>query len=495
MPFESEHVARQKDPSLFVGELFRSSEGLPAGISALMGRRTGEEKPEVQSFPFAREQWTTEAAREWLGEHGHSISEFEPAGERNQDGVIRFDAGTVEVQPGERVRRFDLYELEAPRRTRHGFLRAQGFISRAGVFDYEVRDAAGQTRRIRELRPPQEVFDAESVESFALAPMTLGHPPDNLGPDTVARYQVGQIGRPDRADDHLRSDLLITAKSAIDAVDQGVHELSCGYSCQTLVRPGTYTDAKGSDHRFDAVQVGILGNHVAIVPEGRAGPTASIRLDSGDGTIHRGTPQTRNDMAKIKIDGTEYDVPDAVAAFMKKKKGEEEGEKEKEEKEGEDKKDSTELRGLRKELAKAQGQLDVLTAESKKRKDDIDAKAAKEQTAKSRADALKTITTVAPLLGKEPLELVELEPGDLRRQVVVKLAPDVKLDGKSDEYVEAAFDAVIASRSTSEQIAGAFTGVPQIPRSDGKSLAEIAAEAHRKSVDALTSAWKPGTDS
>ena len=55
-----------------------------------------------------------------------------------------------------------------------GFLRDSPIVARTGVYTYINPD---KTIR-REYRPPEEVFAAESLESFAGKPVTVGHPKD-----------------------------------------------------------------------------------------------------------------------------------------------------------------------------------------------------------------------------------------------------------------------------------------------------------------------------
>jgi hypothetical protein len=57
------------------------------------------------------------------------------------------------------VQRYDVVELSKPKRYPNGWLRADAFLTRPGVFEYLEADG-----RIRpELRTPDEVFDASSL--------------------------------------------------------------------------------------------------------------------------------------------------------------------------------------------------------------------------------------------------------------------------------------------------------------------------------------------
>jgi hypothetical protein len=65
---------------------------------------------------------------------------------------------------------------------------------------------------------------------------------------------------------------------ALDALNDGSHELSCGYDCDIVKESGTTPEGE----RYDCIQTNIVYNHLAIVPRGRAGIAAQLRYDSAD---------------------------------------------------------------------------------------------------------------------------------------------------------------------------------------------------------------------
>ena len=70
------------------------------------------------------------------------------------------------------VKRYDVGNL-GPMRMDNGYLRTTGKLTRVGIFDYRRADGSIQ----KELRLAEEVFRADSLGSFALVPLTNGHPP------------------------------------------------------------------------------------------------------------------------------------------------------------------------------------------------------------------------------------------------------------------------------------------------------------------------------
>jgi hypothetical protein len=73
---------------------------------------------------------------------------------------------------------------------------------------------------------------------------------------------------------YLQNSLVIWTADAIEGVVSGTkRELSSAYRYRAMMEAGNFEGA-----RFDGRMVDIVGNHVALVPEGRAGP--DVALDS-----------------------------------------------------------------------------------------------------------------------------------------------------------------------------------------------------------------------
>lgn len=76
--------------------------------------------------------------------------------------------------------------LSKPVRLPNGFVRAEGYLTRSGIFVY--RDAQGKT--VRELRPPEEVMHADSLASFGMMPVTNEHPDGGNSQQTAWRERI-----------------------------------------------------------------------------------------------------------------------------------------------------------------------------------------------------------------------------------------------------------------------------------------------------------------
>lgn len=169
--------------------------------------------------------------------------------------------------------RIDRGTLRAPRRTPSGTLRVDGVITRAGVFEY--RNPDGSIRR--ELRLPEDVFDAEALASFEGVPVTDDHPSAMVTPKTIRAHQRGVVQEGVRRDgDLMVASLLVTDPELVAKIEAGKRRLSCGYEIEEDCTPGVHP----LFGRYDVRQRRIRGNHVAVVDAARAGDVASLRMDA-----------------------------------------------------------------------------------------------------------------------------------------------------------------------------------------------------------------------
>lgn len=143
-------------------------------------------------------------------------------------------------------------------------------ISRTGEMRYLARELqldGDPERPVTVVRDDTEVFSPAALASFEGKPITDGHPPDNLTPESVAGYAKGHVQNVRRVGDRTVADLHITDPNLISEVKNGVkREISCGYTAQ-------YEPTGDGRYR----QTHIQGNHVAVVPTGRAGHDVAIK--------------------------------------------------------------------------------------------------------------------------------------------------------------------------------------------------------------------------
>lgn len=180
-------------------------------------------------------------------------------------------------------------------------------------------------------RPREEVMRPETLASFTGKPITIDHPDEDVGPTnwkdlahgvcTNVRQGQGEQG------DLVLADLLIQSERAVALVLAGLREISCGYDTDVEVTgPGA------------GVQRNIIGNHVALVQQGRCGSRCAIGDEnSTKENAPMATKKKAGTMDKLArflrlaqaMDALEEESPEA--APEEKKGGEGEGGEEKKE--------------------------------------------------------------------------------------------------------------------------------------------------------------------
>lgn len=157
--------------------------------------------------------------------------------------------------------------------TPEGFLICHDvIIARTGTQDYAPFEVPikAKTNMVTIHREKDEVLRIDTLASFEGKPVTAGHPDGFVTPDNWSDLAMGFVKnvRPhEEGDDgYIMADLYITNSKAIQAVRDGLREVSCGYEAD-------YTDLENGEGK----QTNILGNHVALVPQGRCGEKCSIQ--------------------------------------------------------------------------------------------------------------------------------------------------------------------------------------------------------------------------
>ena len=153
--------------------------------------------------------------------------------------------------------------------TPEGFLICKDVpIARTGPQDYLARELmldGDPDRLVTVQRHPEDVFEEATLASFEGKPICDGHPPENVGPENYAAYTKGHIQNVRRDGDYIVADLYINDANLANEVRNNVkREVSCGYLCNYVPDGTGYKQSR------------IRGNHVAVVPKGRAGAAVAI---------------------------------------------------------------------------------------------------------------------------------------------------------------------------------------------------------------------------
>lgn len=168
------------------------------------------------------------------------------------------------------------YRITSREYTDEGFLRVPGNVARTGIQDYlasELGLKGDPNRIIKVYRPPEEVFNADSLATYSGADVTLNHPKGLVNADNYKVTSVGVVrSSGSKSDDFVQCDLIIKDAAAIKAVNSGKCELSAGYTAVYDETPGITPEGEP----YDYMQRDIKINHVAIVDRARAGASARV---------------------------------------------------------------------------------------------------------------------------------------------------------------------------------------------------------------------------
>lgn len=134
-------------------------------------------------------------------------------------------------------------------------------------------------RVYRLLRDPEELRKAAAT--FNNVPLLAGHKPATAA-DHPKDMVAGSTGTDAVFEDpYLKNSLVIWTESDIAAIESDeIKELSSAYHYRPDMTPGSF---RGQP--YDGVMRDIVGNHVALVPEGRAGPDVVVGDSNGELTM------------------------------------------------------------------------------------------------------------------------------------------------------------------------------------------------------------------
>lgn len=191
-----------------------------------------------------------------------------------------------------------------------GYKVVRSRIARTGVqsyYGFEIGDEAkangfADDALVVVYRSPEEVFAPSAVNGWAGVPVTKDHPPELVTPDNVKDYQVGDVrdkAHIDKENGWLGLEYIIRDRDALTEFESGAYpEVSGGYLATIDWSPGETPDGV----KYDAKQVGIVPNHLALVRRGRAFSDSAENWGA--------TPINQKDRKDIQLDMVKLMVGD-----------------------------------------------------------------------------------------------------------------------------------------------------------------------------------------
>lgn len=369
--------------------------------------------------------------------------------------------------------------------TDEGFLKVTARISRAGIYRY-TRHEVGLDGPPNELvsiyRDPKEVFDEESMRSFALKPVTDNHPPEFVNPVNFKSYAIGYSGEQVFKDgDYVATTVVITDAQAIKNVMAGKVELSPGYTLEFEAVKGMTIDGQA----YDGVQSKIRGNHIALVGAGRCGSECRLAdhahgepcedeavCDCASCKQRKEDRMTTATTKTIQVDGMAVEVTDAAAQAIDR---------------------------LQKQRDEARERVQKLTDqvyENRRQSDDQLAVKDAEIAKLKAATAPAAITALADERVNLMARALPYVPNDydftgktnvqIARDCVVSMLGADAVQNRTDEYILAQFDTLVQTASANDGTARLSQAVLPAPRGMHMQQDDTGALSYQQR---LTQAW------
>lgn len=327
-----------------------------------------------------------------------------------------------------------------------GFLTAPVKLARIGVqkymgYELGLLDRAMDT--IGVMRPASEVFHPDSIASFTNLTVTDDHPSEMVTVDNVKKLQKGSVSGVGEDGSYLIGLVTITDKDQITKSNNGKIEVSVGYAHELKEEKGIFD---GESYEF--IQTNIRANHLAIVDAGRCGSACKLALDE----------KTKENVVKLTIDGIPYEVADEQLAQAIQKQ-------------------QVKFDADKADLEAKMKEKDEEKEKMKKAKEKAEATADAAKSEKLSTDALNTLISDRALLlvdaknilGDKMPECTDC-PLEIKTAVIDHVLPEMKLDGKSKDYIDAAYDVAISKAKKAKVTVDALKKDFETKDKDGKII-------------------------
>ena len=319
--------------------------------------------------------------------------------------------------------RFDRALINDFKETDEGYLTINACpVTRPGVFPYKRGDGVAMEAKL-----PDDLFSEMTIQSANAKPITDNHPTEAVTTSNYSKYSKGMT----HTDAAVRNNKLVVSFTVTDAatiqkIKDGKRELSIGFEADVSDETGTY-----GGERYDSVQRNMKINHIALVDEGRAGPTVAIKTDSAfmmDSNDLKNYKNGGNTMPVLKIDNKDYEVDPVVKARVDALEAQLETANTK----------AGGVDSLTGERDALQAQVTTLTSELEEAKSNAMTADSVDKAVKER---IELVEKAKPILG-DSYDFTGKSEREVKEAAILTANKDFKGDGKSDDYINAFFDAM-----------------------------------------------------
>lgn len=344
-----------------------------------------------------------------------------------------------------------MFQVQKTNETTEGFLKVTGYISEADkVMEYVDWWNETITREIIPLEELEKVIP----QTNGLI-MTDLHPWEFIDAKNAKEYIRGYVTNVYGIEENkLKVDLLVIDSDLINDIRSGKkNQFSIGYWCEMLEESG-YT-ALGES--YDYKQVNLTLNHVALVPQGRAGEEVGvITMNSKDENIsyQKGMykkQNTRGGKMAIKYNGKEMEAHELHSELILR---------------------DSQLTAVKNEKGTLEGKLaakEVELQEANTKLNGFEERIKNEVAAK-----INAISEVSKLTGENPEELVKLNTMELKKKVINKAFSSIDLENKEDSYINGVYEASVVKLNSY---------LPVTTEGEGKKEKENGMDKLKKAVE------------
>lgn len=300
----------------------------------------------------------------------------------------------------------------------NGFLKIKGYAARTGIYDY-LASELGLTDRnpndiIKVMRPPEEVFNTDSLASYSHVDVTDNHPSELVTAETFKKVVTGTVTAPGTQDgEFVAFEAIIKDADTIKAVESGKVQVSPGYTA--------IYDKAPEGAEYDFVQREIRINHLAIVPFGRGG--SHVKIFDNNGV---------KQMVKVTLDsGKTVEVNDEATATLLT-----------------DTFDRFKQRAL-----DAESKADKMEAEKDAKDEELEEakKASSDEAIKQRVESVTRAALDAKRVAGKEFTCDSMDEVTIKRAALAAKLPKREWADKSAEYVKAAFDMEMEKEETEDE--------------------------------------------
>lgn len=244
-----------------------ASEGGNKQMLSPYHRRLIDERKSLTWYPKSR---VTSAEGHLIGAENWLLDR---SGELAEDKAIMNEKYAMSFDSAPSQRRVD----------ENGFMHVDScHVTKEQVVKYYGREIPGWRELGLDPERPYNVYrPADEIEKAAATfdglPLQLQHHIDSAD-EPQTEFRVGSISRPVWRAPYLDCDLHITNGAAISAVEHGdFKEISAAYLYEPVVESGEFDGTP-----YEIVMRNLRGNHVALVPKGRAGADVVVADEAPD---------------------------------------------------------------------------------------------------------------------------------------------------------------------------------------------------------------------